>query len=72
VDAGAGWGLMHSALNQYAPFGFQGAEDDVETYRMIARLTGGRAPGPTRDTAGRPVDRVARGVPAYVHTIGTP
>ncbi len=72
VDAGAGWGLMHSAVNQYAPFAFHGPEDDVETYRMIARLTGGRVPGQTRDAAERPVDRVARDVPAYVHTIGTP
>jgi len=41
VEAGASWGLMHSRVNQYAPFAFHGPEDDLETYRMIGRLTGG-------------------------------
>jgi DNA-binding transcriptional LysR family regulator len=40
VEAGAGWGLMQKVVNQYAPFAFRGPDDDVETYRMMARLTG--------------------------------
>jgi hypothetical protein len=31
---------MQKVVNQYAPFAFRGPDDDVETYRMIAQLTG--------------------------------
>jgi hypothetical protein len=48
VEAGASWGLMHSRVNQYAPFAFRGPDDDVKTYAMIARLTGGRVRGAAR------------------------
>jgi hypothetical protein len=52
VEAGASWGLMHSRANQYAPFAFRGPDDDVETYRMIAGLTGGRVRGLVRVATG--------------------
>jgi hypothetical protein len=42
VEAGASWGLMLSRVNQYAPFAFRGPDDDVEIYRMVSRLTGGK------------------------------
>lgn len=36
---GAGWGLMHSAKNQDAPFEFDGPADDPEVYAMLRRVT---------------------------------
>lgn len=39
VAAGAGWGFMHSRVNQYAPFTFAGPEDDPDVYRVIRALT---------------------------------
>jgi hypothetical protein len=30
---------MHSRVNQYAPFSFNGPDDDPEVYRTIERLT---------------------------------
>jgi hypothetical protein len=39
IAAGASWGFMHSRVNQYAPFSFNGPDDDPEVYRTIERLT---------------------------------
>lgn len=39
VAAGAGWGFMHSRVNQYAPFTFAGLGDDPEVYRSVTALT---------------------------------
>ena len=39
VEAGASWGFMHSRVNQYAPFGFSGPDDDREVYQAIATST---------------------------------
>jgi hypothetical protein len=36
----ASWGYMGSAVNQNAPFRFQGADDDREVYARLAELTG--------------------------------
>ncbi len=40
VAAGAGWGFMHSSVNQYAPFRFDGPADDREVYEAIREVTG--------------------------------
>lgn len=39
VAQGCSWGLMRSAVNQYDPFEFSGADDDPETYVRIRELT---------------------------------
>ncbi len=39
VKSGAGWGFMHSAKNQYAPFEFEGTVDDPVVYHMLTHLT---------------------------------
>ena len=39
ILSGAGWGFMHSAKNQYAPFEFDGRDDDPEVYDTLSRLT---------------------------------
>jgi hypothetical protein len=44
VQHGAGWGMMHSRLNQYAPFEYAGLDDDPVTYGMMRRLA---TPGET-------------------------
>jgi hypothetical protein len=38
VQHGAGWGMMHSRRNQYAPFEYGGADDDPVTYGLMRRL----------------------------------
>ena len=46
IVSGAGWGFMHSAKNQSAPFEFEGRNDDPEVYDMLSRLTtAGYGPG---------------------------
>lgn len=40
VKNGASWGFMHSRVNQYQPFEFNGAADDPIVYEMLKRLTG--------------------------------
>lgn len=44
VTHGASWGLMHSRVNQYWPFVFEGAADDPDVYAMIRRLTRAELP----------------------------
>jgi len=39
IISGAGWGFMHSAQNQSAPFQFAGRDDDPHVYDALARLT---------------------------------
>ena len=39
VEAGCSWGFMHSAVNQYYPFTFDGPTDDPEVYQVLKRLT---------------------------------
>lgn len=39
ILAGSGWGFMHSAKNQYAPFEFDGRDDDPDVYDTLASLT---------------------------------
>lgn len=39
MTSGAGWGYMHSAKNQNAPFEFDGRDDDPDVYDMLSRLT---------------------------------
>jgi hypothetical protein len=39
VAAGAGWGFMHSPVNQHAPFVFGGPADDPAVYAAVAQLT---------------------------------
>lgn len=39
VTHGCSWGLMHSAVNQYQPFGFDGAADDPIVYARLKDLT---------------------------------
>lgn len=39
VEQGASWGFMHNEINQYAPFQFQGIEDDLIVYEMLQTLT---------------------------------
>jgi hypothetical protein len=39
IISGAGWGFMHSAQNQSAPFQFAGRDDDPYVYGALARLT---------------------------------
>lgn len=41
VEHDCSWGLMRSAVNQYAPFTFEGAKDDPETYARIRELSNG-------------------------------
>ncbi len=43
VESGAGWGLMHSEKNQFFPFEFDGADDDLVIYEMFSHLTTPRA-----------------------------
>jgi hypothetical protein len=38
VQYGAGWGMMHSRRNQYAPFEYGGVDDDPATYGLMRRL----------------------------------
>ena len=44
ISHGASWGYMGSAVNQYAPFRFEGAADDPIVYGRLAELTGRSAP----------------------------
>jgi hypothetical protein len=44
VAAGASWGFMHSRVNQYAPFSFNGPDDDPGVYRAMANLTAAGKP----------------------------
>ena len=39
IISGAGWGFMHSAKNQHAPFEFAGRDDDPDVYDALFRLT---------------------------------
>lgn len=39
IVSGAGWGFMHSAKNQNAPFEFEGRNDDPDVYDTLSRLT---------------------------------
>jgi hypothetical protein len=39
VEHGASWGLMLNQLNQYVPFTFRGAADDVVVYAKLRELT---------------------------------
>jgi hypothetical protein len=48
VAAGAGWGLMHRAANQYAPFTFAGPADDPEVYAALGTLTRASPSTPVR------------------------
>jgi hypothetical protein len=52
LRAGASWGYMGSAVNQYAPFEFRGAGDDPAVYAMFAALTGAQPTPPAIDGAG--------------------
>ena len=40
IISGAGWGFMHMAKNQSAPFEFEGPDDDPDVYGALRRLTG--------------------------------
>lgn len=40
VENRCSWGYMNSAVNQYAPFRFDGPEDDPEVYRVFMELSG--------------------------------
>jgi CubicO group peptidase (beta-lactamase class C family)/murein DD-endopeptidase MepM/ murein hydrolase activator NlpD len=46
---GASWGLMHSRVNQYWPFRFEGAADDPAVYAAILRMTSDPAIFPAAD-----------------------
>lgn len=37
--AGASWGFMHTAVNQYVPFRFRGSADDPAVYATLKHLT---------------------------------
>lgn len=39
VAGGASWGFMHSRMNQYYPWRFNGAGDDPAVYAMLGHLT---------------------------------
>ena len=39
VKAGCSWGFMHSKVNQYVPFQFNGHRDDPVVYTTLKRLT---------------------------------
>ena len=46
ILSGAGWGFMHMAKNQMAPFEFEGRNDDPDVYDALSRLTSaGHDPG---------------------------
>ena len=51
ISNGASWGYMGSAVNQYAPFRFQGAADDPMVYARLAELTGLSAPAMSHESA---------------------
>lgn len=40
VENGCSWGFMHSKLNQYEPFEFNGYEDDPKVYDKFKEMTG--------------------------------
>lgn len=40
VENGCSWGFMHSKLNQYEPFEFNGYEDDRAVYDKFKEMTG--------------------------------
>ncbi|MFC1636049.1 hypothetical protein ACFL5Z_14505 [Planctomycetota bacterium] len=40
VENGCSWGFMHSKLNQYEPFEFNGYHDDREVYNTFKQVTG--------------------------------
>jgi hypothetical protein len=44
VRAGCSWGFMHSRVNQYYPFAFDGPDDDPAVYGAVRELTGRRDP----------------------------
>jgi hypothetical protein len=40
VENGCSWGFMHSKLNQYQPFEFNGFHDDLKVYDKFKEVTG--------------------------------
>jgi len=54
VENGCSWGFMHSKLNQYEPFEFNGYDDDRKVYDEFKRATGIGAQTSRNKTVGLP------------------